>query len=59
MLTDHTHLQFAQMKILLDHRATEPEDQITYMYKLEMGRSTSSFGTVLVILLRLSYGLSG
>ncbi|KAG0641233.1 muts domain V-domain-containing protein [Tuber brumale] len=46
MLIDHTHLQFAQMKILLDHKAVEPEDQITYLYKLEMGRSTSSFGTV-------------
>lgn len=33
------------MNVLLDHEAEEAEDQITYLYKMELGRSTSSFGT--------------
>ncbi|KAI5811678.1 muts domain V-domain-containing protein [Peziza echinospora] len=38
------HLEFASMKILLDD-ASEVSDQITYLYRLEKGRSASSFGT--------------
>ncbi|KAF8420824.1 DNA mismatch repair protein MutS [Tirmania nivea] len=44
-LTQHPNLFFAHMKILLDDSAEEVSDQITYLYKLEAGRSTSSFGT--------------
>ncbi|KAL7267478.1 chaperone ATPase hsp78 [Rhizina undulata] len=44
-LTDHSNLMFGHMKILLDDEAEEVENQITYLYRLEKGRSTSSFGT--------------
>lgn len=44
-VTQHPNLFFAHMKILLDDSAEEVSDQITYLYKLEAGRSTSSFGT--------------
>ncbi|KAF8475653.1 muts domain V-domain-containing protein [Kalaharituber pfeilii] len=44
-LTAHPYLRFACMKILLDASAEEVSDQITYLYKLEKGRSISSFGT--------------
>lgn len=33
------------MRVLLDTNASDIEDQITYLYKMEPGRSTSSFGT--------------
>lgn len=44
-MKERPHLYFAHMKILLDDSAQEVCDQITYLYKLEPGRSTSSFGT--------------
>ena len=44
-MTEHPNLHFAHMKILLDSSAEEVSDQITYLYKLEPGRSTASFGT--------------
>lgn len=44
-LTEHPRLQFAHMNVLLDHDAEATEDQITYLYRMELGRSTSSFGT--------------
>lgn len=36
---------FAHMRIVLDPEAESVDGQITYLYKLESGRSTSSFGT--------------
>lgn len=46
------------MNVLLDHEAEEAEDQITYLYKMELGRSTSSFGTWSSLLspLQLNWG---
>lgn len=38
-------LQFAHMEIRLDEDAEETSDQISYLYTLREGRSTSSFGT--------------
>ncbi|KAF3910543.1 hypothetical protein ABW21_db0201173 [Orbilia brochopaga] len=45
-LTSHPSLTFAHMKILLDQGADNAQNQITYLYTLAKGRSTSSFGTV-------------
>ncbi|KAF3940947.1 hypothetical protein ABW19_dt0205564 [Dactylella cylindrospora] len=45
-LTSHPSLTYAHMKILLDQAADSAQNQITYLYTLESGRSSSSFGTV-------------
>ncbi|KAK6500442.1 MutS protein msh5 [Arthrobotrys musiformis] len=45
-LVSHPSLSFGHMKILLDENAEKAQNQITYLYTLEQGRSTSSFGTV-------------
>ncbi|KAF3171553.1 MutS protein msh5 [Orbilia oligospora] len=45
-LFGHPSLSYGHMKILLDETAEKAQDQITYLYTLEQGRSTSSFGTV-------------
>jgi DNA mismatch repair protein MSH5 len=45
-LTSHPNIWFGHMRILLDANAEQVEEQITYLYKLSDGRSTSSFGTV-------------
>ncbi|EWC48920.1 hypothetical protein DRE_00225 [Drechslerella stenobrocha 248] len=45
-LTSHPSLAFGHMKIMLDQTAEDAQNQITYLYSLESGRSTSSFGTV-------------
>ncbi|KAF3913411.1 hypothetical protein ABW20_dc0109215 [Dactylellina cionopaga] len=45
-LTSHPSLAFGHMKIMLDQTAETAQNQITYLYTLEGGRSTSSFGTV-------------
>lgn len=45
-LVSHPSLSFGHMKILLDETAEKAQNQITYLYTLEQGRSTSSFGTV-------------
>ncbi|KAK6355697.1 MutS protein msh5 [Orbilia javanica] len=45
-LVRHPSLSFGHMKILLDETAEKAQDQITYLYTLQPGRSTSSFGTV-------------
>ncbi|EPS45841.1 hypothetical protein H072_260 [Dactylellina haptotyla CBS 200.50] len=45
-LVSHPSLEFGHMKILLDQAAESAQNQITYLYTLEKGRSTSSFGTV-------------
>ncbi|KAF3174122.1 MutS protein msh5 [Orbilia oligospora] len=42
----HPSLSYGHMKILLDETAEKAQNQITYLYTLEQGRSTSSFGTV-------------
>ncbi|KAA8906732.1 muts domain V-domain-containing protein [Sphaerosporella brunnea] len=42
----HPNLWCGHMRILLDSNADSVENQITYLYKLEAGRSHSSFGTV-------------
>lgn len=61
-LTDHPWLRFAHMNVLLDHDAEDAEDQITYLYRMELGRSTSSFGTWfshLLLFLFYRRGLTG
>ncbi|KAK6530659.1 MutS protein msh5 [Arthrobotrys megalospora] len=45
-LVSHPSLSFGHMRILLDQTAEKAQNQITYLYTLEEGRSTSSFGTV-------------
>ncbi len=45
LLVEHPALAFGHMRIMLDAEAEETENSITYLYKLEKGRSTSSFGT--------------
>ncbi|KAK6337597.1 MutS protein msh5 [Orbilia blumenaviensis] len=45
-LVSHPSLTFGHMKILLDEATEKAQNQITYLYTLEQGRSTSSFGTV-------------
>ncbi|KAF2264564.1 hypothetical protein CC78DRAFT_580350 [Lojkania enalia] len=40
-----THLAFAHMEVRVDTDSIEIEDQVTYLYNLRDGRSTSSFGT--------------
>ncbi|KAF3218328.1 MutS protein msh5 [Orbilia oligospora] len=45
-LVSHPSLSYGHMKILLDETAEKAQNQITYLYTLEQGRSTSSFGTV-------------
>ncbi|KAJ6257392.1 hypothetical protein Dda_8281 [Drechslerella dactyloides] len=45
-LTSHPSLAFGHMKILLGKAAHNAQNQITYLYTLSNGRSTSSFGTV-------------
>ncbi|KAI4142751.1 MAG: hypothetical protein LQ340_007240, partial [Diploschistes diacapsis] len=42
----HPNLAFAHMEIRMDTKARNVEDQVTYLYNLRPGRSTSSFGTV-------------
>jgi DNA mismatch repair protein MSH5 len=42
----HPNLWCGHMRIVLDSEAENVEGQITYLYKLEQGRSHSSFGTV-------------
>ncbi|KAF3312754.1 MutS protein msh5 [Orbilia oligospora] len=45
-LAGHPSLSYGHMRILLDETAEKAQNQITYLYTLEQGRSTSSFGTV-------------
>jgi DNA mismatch repair protein MSH5 len=42
---DDEHLAFAHMDVRADFEAVEPDDQVTYLFRLMQGRSTSSFGT--------------
>ncbi|KAF3286925.1 MutS protein msh5 [Orbilia oligospora] len=45
-LVGHPSLSYGHMRILLDETAEKAQNQITYLYTLEQGRSTSSFGIV-------------
>lgn len=42
---DDEHLAFAHMDVRADFDAVEPDDQVTYLFRLVQGRSASSFGT--------------
>jgi DNA mismatch repair protein MSH5 len=44
-LGERPTLAFGHMEIHQDRRATEIEDQISYLYNFVPGKSTSSFGT--------------
>jgi DNA mismatch repair protein MSH5 len=45
LLEGHPLIWYGQMKIILDSNVENVEDEVTYLYKLEPGRSSSSFGT--------------
>jgi DNA mismatch repair protein MSH5 len=42
---DDRDLAFAHMEVRADFDAVDPDDQVTYLFRLMQGRSTSSFGT--------------
>ncbi|KAG0649696.1 hypothetical protein D0Z07_3763 [Hyphodiscus hymeniophilus] len=44
-LKERPELSFGHMEVHVDTECDNPEDQITYLYNLVPGRSTSSFGT--------------
>ncbi|KAK3941852.1 muts domain V-domain-containing protein [Diplogelasinospora grovesii] len=56
---DHGFLQpgdglaFAHMNVYVEFEATQAHDQLTYLYRLQPGRSTSSFGTKCAAILGL------
>lgn len=45
VLDETPNINYAHMDVIVDSEATEREDQITFLYNLVPGRSTSSFGT--------------
>ncbi|ORY09079.1 mismatch repair protein 5 [Clohesyomyces aquaticus] len=45
LLKPRPSLAFGHMEVRVDTEASEVEDQITYLYNFNEGRSTSSFGT--------------
>ena len=49
-LKERPQLAFAHLEVRVDVSAETVEDQITYLYSLMPGRSTSSFGTCCAIL---------
>lgn len=45
-LEEDDNLAFAHMAVTVDLETTDPEDQVTYLFQLVPGRSTSSFGSI-------------
>ncbi|KAK8019771.1 hypothetical protein PG990_004909 [Apiospora arundinis] len=46
LLRESAELAFAHMDVRVDLQTEAPEDQVTYLFKLIPGRSTSSFGSI-------------
>ena len=51
-LEESRDLAFAHMDVRIDREARDPEDQVTYLFQLIPGRSTSNFGAMCAILFR-------
>ncbi len=45
LVEEDSDLLFAHMNVHVDHEAQDPQDQVTYLFELVPGCSTSSFGT--------------
>jgi DNA mismatch repair protein MSH5 len=45
-LQPRPELELGYMEVRLDSRATQAEDQVTYLYTFRKGRSSSSYGTI-------------